>query len=533
MTLRLRTLAFAVALALLAFAAPASAQSARAEAAARQALSQAQRLHAAHHYAQALAVLKRAEKTCEPDNCSSAMLAKVLRDIGTMQILAGDADKGRANFAAALSFDSSIELNPAYATHAMQAAWNAVKNPQAQQQPSGDFDHTPAPEQAVNTPLPVYVEYRGHTHVASVIVRYMGPTMTDFRRMQLARIGDGWGGLIPCSFVTQGTVRYYFQGFDSEGLPVLDGGDRRHPYTVVIKQSIQGPAPHLPGERAPRACSAGGEAGGKPDGAECESGDECTSGRCRMDHCFTAEGGATAGGGAPEAPKGGAVTPSGGFARVWIGITGAMDFTVLPAGTDVCKRNDDGTQTDPNWACTSVTPEGSNFPTDSAENASLAAGKAGTVDSGLDAANFRVKATLDFAVTQNFLLGIAVGYTAGTYPGTVSGHFIPLNLEARGTWVFGDNPLSRPGFSPFLQLAAGAAEYDANITVTVQQNGVAGARPVQAWHVGGPGFVALGGGLRYAFSPRVGMFLSARVTAAFGVGFIPAFGPELGLVFGL
>jgi len=525
---RLRTLAVLVALALVAIAAPVSAQDARTEGAAKQALAQAHGMYRAHHYKQALGVLKRAEGACEPDHCSSSVLAAVLRDLGTMQILIGEEDKGRANFAAALSFDPSIELDPAYATPNMQAVFGSVKNPQSQQQPSGDFDHTPAPEQKINTPLPVYVEYHGHTHVASVIVRYMGPTMTSYRRMQLSRVGEGWGGIIPCSFVTQGTVRYYFQGLDAEGLPVLDGGDRRHPYSVVIKPSIQGPAPHLPGERPPRTCGEGAE-GGKPDGAECETGDECASGRCRNDHCFTAE---TGGGGAP-APEPHAVAPSGGYARVWIGLSGAVDFTVLPSGTDICKRTDGGTQTDPNWACTSDTPEGTNFPATTTENATVDPGNAGVVNSGLQSANFRVKATFDYAVTSNLLLGVAVGYVAGAYQGTVAPHFVPLHLEGRATWVFGDNPLSRPGFWPFVQLAFGAAEYDANIAVSVQQNGVAGSRSVQAWHIGGPGFVALGGGARYTFSPRWGLFLSARFTAAFGSGFLPAFGPELGLVFGL
>ncbi len=528
--------------AVLAITAPVSAQDARAEAAAKQALAQAQRHYGARHYNQALGVLKRAEKICEPDHCSSTMLAAVLRDIGTMQILLGDQEKGRANFGAALSFDPSIELNPAYATPNVQAIFGSVKNPGAQQQPSGDFDHTPPPEQKSNTPLPLYVEYHGHTHVSSVIVRYMGPTMTSYRRMPLNRVAEGWGGLIPCSFVTQGVVKYYFQGLDSEGLPVLDGGDRRHPYSVVIKPSISGPAPHLPGERAPRTCGGSSEGGGKPDGAECEMGDECASGRCRNDHCFTAEsaggggGGGEGGGEEPVKPAG----PSGGFARVWIGVSGAVDFTVVPSGLDVCKRNSDatGTQTDPNWACTTdtvegIAPPGSNFPLNGPENDSLASGKAGNVESGLEPANFRVKATIDFAVTQNLLIGAAIGYVAGTYPGSVAPHFIPLHLEARGTWVFGDNPLSRPGFSPFIQLAAGVGEYDSNITVTVQENGVAGARPVQAWHVGGPAFVAVGAGLRYTFSPRVGLLLSGRFTAAFGSAFFPAFGPEVGLVFGL
>ena len=220
------------------------------------------------------------------------------------------------------------------------------------------------------------------------------------------------------------------------------------------------------------------------------------------------------------------------FVRVWIGVSGAMDFTVLPGGTDVCTRNADGSASDGNWSCTNDTPEGTDFPATKSENASLVQGKAGSVTSGVQPANVRVKATFDYAVTQNLLLGGAVGYVAGTYNGTITSHFVPMHLEVHGTWLFGTAPLSRVGFAPFVQLAGGVGEYDSNLTIMVEQNGVPGARPVQAWHVGGPGFVAFETGLRYAYSARAGLFLGARATAAFGTSFFPAFGPDITLQIG-
>jgi hypothetical protein len=480
---------------------------ARAEAAARQALTQARTQHAAHHYDRALTVLAAAEKACEPDRCSATLLAQLLRDIGTMQILDGDEEKGRSNFASALSFDSSIELNASYAVDDIRAIWNDVKSnggAATHEQPSGDFDHTPAAEQKRDVPLPVYIEYHGSAHPSSLVVRYQGPGMTSFKRLKLARVGSGWGGVLPCGASKTGVLRYYFQGFDSDDLPILDGGDKRHPYTVPIRDSIQGRLPHLPGHRAPTMCG---------EGLDEETTSESTE---PTTHPSTT---------AATAPRG--------FSRVWIGIAAGIDFTILPGGKDVCSRSTGGPPLDPNWACTSDTPVvDADFPSQ-AENPTLVPGQAGNVTSGVQPANVRVKVTLDYAITQNLLVGAAVGYVADAYQGGVGVHFPPIHLEARGTWVFGDEPLVHAGFAPFITLAAGVAEYDTNLTVTVAQNNIAGERPVQAWHVGGPGFVALASGARFAFSPRAAFSLGVRATLGFGTSTFPAFGPEIALQFGL
>jgi len=481
---------------------------AREEAAAKAALARAVAEHHAHHYSRALDVLSKAEKACEPDKCTPSTLAALLRDMGTMQLLDGDDDKARGNFAAALAFDPSIDLNPAYAANDVRSIWNEVKSPGAAptSQPSGDFDHTPANEQKKDIPLPVYVEYHGTAHPTSVVVRYAPSGTNDYRRMPLARVGRGWGGVIPCGAVKLGTVHYYFQGLDADGLPILDGGDKRHPYSVPVKQAIEGPKPHLPGHRAPTMCGEG------------------------LDEEETSNNGSVVN---PESP---APKPTGPatYSRVWLGLSGAMDVTVVPNGNDVCARDiTTGAPADANWSCTSDTPEGTDFPAGKTENATLVQGKSGDVNSGVQPANVRVKATLDFAVTPNLLLGVAVGYVAGAYQGGASPKFIPIHLEARATWIFGSEPLMKSGFNVYAQLAGGATEYDANLTVLVAQSNVAGARPVQAWHVGGPGFVALEAGMRYAFSPRAALSLGIRGTAAFGISFFPAFGPDVSLQLGL
>ena len=218
-----------------------------------------------------------------------------------------------------------------------------------------------------------------------------------------------------------------------------------------------------------------------------------------------------------------------GFARIWDWRVGGDRFPPCCLRETTSARARFRRQqhaTNSNWSCTSDTPEGKNFPASQTENATLVQGDAGKVVSGVQTGNVRVKATFDYAVTGNLLLGAALGYVIDSYGGSVSPKFPPIHIEARGTWVFGNKPLAQAGFAPYVQLAGGVGEYDSNLTVTVNQNTFVGSRPVQAWHVGGPGFVALEGGVRYAFSARAAFVLGVRATAAFGASFFPAFGPD-------
>jgi hypothetical protein len=130
-------------------------------------------------------------------------------------------------------------------------------------QPSGDFTHAPAAEGQANTPIPIYVEYAGGEQVTRVIVKYKGAQMEDWRRLDLKRLGVGWGGLISCGDVVPGPMRYWVQGFDEGGDAVATSGDPKDPFIVPIVDELTGDAPHLPGGRPPRTCSKGGSRGDK------------------------------------------------------------------------------------------------------------------------------------------------------------------------------------------------------------------------------------------------------------------------------
>ena len=68
----------------------------------------------------------------------------------------------------------------------------------------------------------------------------------------------------------------------------------------------------------------------------------------------------------------------------------------------------------------------------------------------------------------------------------------------------------------------------------VTQNGIAGPRPMQAWVVAGPLFFALGGGARYAFSPRSAFLGGVRFMGALGgaAGMVSSFAPEISFQYG-
>jgi hypothetical protein len=80
----------------------------------------------------------------------------------------------------------------------------------------------------------------------------------------------------------------------------------------------------------------------------------------------------------------------------------------------------------------------------------------------------------------------------------------------------------------------GVSEWDASVGVTVAETGTnGGGKSVDAWNVGGPGFVSLGGGLRHAFTPRFAMTIGPRFNLAFGSnGTLPSISPELGIAYG-
>ena len=77
--------------------------------------------------------------------------------------------------------------------------------------------HTPPTEQAILTPVPIYVELPDGVTAVKVIARYKAFGTTDWKTIELRKMGNGYGGEVPCLEI----------GSTTGDLSLLRAGDRR------------------------------------------------------------------------------------------------------------------------------------------------------------------------------------------------------------------------------------------------------------------------------------------------------------------
>jgi hypothetical protein len=512
--LRLLPLAFPALVSVLAVARPATADN-RAEAAARDAIEKASGDYEEKEFATGAARLQAAARDCGDTGCSAEVKALVLRDLGVMQLLTGDKESAVTSLTAALTMKPNLLINPQYDTPEVRAVWDEAKEAAlasggAEQPSGGDFKHKPVREQSVNAPVPIYVRYIGPGTVARVVVKYRSSPKREWRRLELKRVGAGWGGLVPCDEADVGVLRYWVQGFDASGDPVGSSGDPQHPYIVPMREEITGDRPHLP-EMPPPTC----------EEARCAPNDPS---------CGKSEAPASA---SAPAPPSSSTRPS----RLWLGLSGTIEFLSLPSGTDLCRLNALGKPANPSdLYCT--TPEGTDFPSRASpqQSNSLIAGKAGQSGGGLHAGDFRLMLAADYALLPYLLVGGRLGYSFRTYPGEFAAHDgrafgSTLYVEARATYLFGDNPLSRAGWVPVAFAGTGLSEFDGSSSSTATYVTAAGnsTQPVNIWKTDGPWFLDVGGGARYQLPLGVAFTGALRINLVAGAGgVLVTLGPELG-----
>jgi hypothetical protein len=553
---------------------PASAQNAKVEATAKALQKKAMdEDYLATEFAKAQDKLEKAVAACGTDKCSAPFRSLLHRDLAVVQIGGQlDKEKGIGNLVEALKLDPGLAFDPDLRTKDLDAALVEAKKragggggaggggaaaPAPAGQPAGDFVHEPAAGQQIRTPIPVYVEYGGEEQLVKVIARYKGFGMTDWKTAELKKMGEsGWGGLLPCADVQQGTTQYYVQGFNAANDPVAVGGDRNNPYKVKVTREKVAEPPSLPGQPPPTQCAdtgdcppnfpgckkAGPVAGpteptGKDGGEFCEEDTDCKSKECKNSKCTDYEGGDKK------------------VRKVWVGVSIGFDYTLVPSADDVCKLNPPSDPAAPlqpinssNYYCT--TSDGSDYPyrpltaadananPRGRENDRLVVGTSDKVSGGGAFGNVRIMASLDYALNLNLLLGARIGFVLNTYPGQAAKDdgksFPPLHLELRGTYLIGKDALLQK-VAPFVMAGAGISTFETAVKVSVVETTDTNtkiAKDVDAWQLAGPAFVTFGGGARIALSERAAFMLGARVNLAFGNAFAPSFGPDVGIAFG-
>jgi hypothetical protein len=412
-----------------------------------------------------------------------------------------------------------------------------------------------------------------------VIVRFKSSEDSEeaeWQHMDLSRVGPGWGGVIPCAAVQSGTVRYYIQGYDKNMDPVATNGDAKNPYQVPVRDELSGQPPHLPNRAPPRMCHPPKKVEAAParererereresdDSSGETSKEDCPPGMpgCGKEKKVEEEEEAKdeeegeEGKGEGEGKKKRKKQPP----RIWLGVALHVDFMQLPSGTDVCRLHPRGSAqaglpaNDKHFYCTD--PNGFDFPTRvdmGVQNDQLTQTNAGQAGGGVAVGNVRLMASLDYAASNNIFVGARVGYVLLTYPGAaaVKDNYAwgqKFYVEGRITGFIGKNPLKQGVLAPMIFGGGGVSSFDAHTTTspgprlcampTVACNPMMVAAPkdvpADAWITNGPGFVAIGGGLRYAASRNIGLLGALRVNLSFGNnGLIPTVGPEIGAQYG-
>jgi len=535
----------------------------------------------ATEFAKAKDKLEKALTACGADKCAAGVKSLLQRDLGVVYVGGlNDKEKGQAAFAEAIKLDPAVALDKDLTTKEITAVFEAAKKGGAAapgpgpatpgKGPSGDFVHTPHPDQQVRTSVPVLVEYNGEEKLVKVLVRYKGFGMTEFKQFELRKLGEKqWGGNSPCGDVQTGDFLYYIQGFNDQNDPVATAGSRNEPYKTKITAQPVADAPHLPNQPAPTQCADTGdcppdfpgckkkpptggtdEPTGKPEGEACLDDNECQSSKCIKEK------------GADPLDKGVCSAPGGGkakYRKIWVGAQIGFDFAFVPSGDDVCKIHPTS-PTDPDrtskfglpvndtgYYCVDGGRDYPNRPnnedkTSVDENYRIEyPSKNNKVQGGAAPATFRILASFDYGVTPNIMVGARLGLVVNTYPGAEGhtdgkGFSAPIHLEARGTYLFGKGLEKTSGITPYVFIGGGVSNWDAKVGVTVTEIDPAGKKTnkdtVSAWYLGGPGFIGFGGGVRINATERIAIPLGLRAAFALGNGVLPAISPEVGVQVG-
>lgn len=485
--------------------------------------------------------LKKALELCET-RCRKPLRARVLRDLGIVYVAGkGGRDNAIAAFLEALSLDPKLRLDPDLSSEDAKSAFAEAKalaanespsepepeaepgEEQAPQEPSTEptaptgtppepaaveedtsppeIKHSAPKSQAVNVPLPLYleIEHVKPAQIGKVTVRYRPFGVKEYATLPLHRHDAGWAVELSCAQIGSytGNLSYYVVVTDAAGKELVVAGSEAKPFTTAIKQKIQGDAPHLPGRKPPAVCT--------------HSNDDCPPDfpGCAAEPQPVPETEAT-----PKEPS----TPIGN--GVWLTLSFQGDFLLLPKSDAACSENDDygcyyqgGVFRDPAVAAGVTGADGS-------------VQGAGTVNGGFALGTKRILLGADVAITPEIVAGVKVGFAFGGGPQQKTATletapFMPFHAEVRGSYWFNEG-ISRGTFRPFAAIATGIAQVDASVSVRIVdlsyrdqcraqgQDATCVLPTLEAWNKTGTAFASLGGGLLYAITPDSGVLAEVR-----------------------
>ena len=510
------------------------------------------------------ASLKAAVNTCGASGCSPKVKAAILVHLGVVQVNSSKAAEAEKSFIEALKLDATITVEQDYMSPDVGKAFASAKakaggdagtpgsagtgESPGGTEPSGDeLGHEVVPEQLVNTPVPLFVTVPEGMTIGKLVVRYK-PFGGTWKKLDLTKVGSGWGASIPCAEVTTtGDLKYYINALDAAGEQIAGLGSLAKPFVTKIKNQLDGEPPHLPDEAPPPQCAAKedcppgfpGCAGAAPArgdkglGTACENTEECQAGlSCKAGQCAEGEDDTGGGGTKPSIP----------VKRNWVGLFGSPDLSFV-SGSNVCSKESQATG---GFSCFISSNEFGYAGRQYHGNPST-----GTITGGLALATWRVMASFDRLIGQNIMVGARAGWAFPGGPQPDGGNsFLPMHLELRPSYWFGKNPFARVGIRPFAFGAIGIAQVDTRVNVPVVETDTCPAdgclvndnsgqliqsnpqtQTVAAWRKSGQSFGAVGGGVMYAIKPNLGIVGAVKVSMMFPTTGL-VISPEIGCAYG-
>jgi hypothetical protein len=519
------------------------------------------------HFNEAVKKLRGAIATCGANACSAQVRARLHRDLGVV-LIAGlnRTGEGKKEFVEAMKADPRITLQKDLTTPTIEQTFQAARGgaggptaapaAAAQSGGGGDIIHTPPAEQAVLTPLPIYVELPAGVAATKVLVMYKPFGTADWQKLELKKLGSGYGGEIPCQAVgsATGDLSYYIQANDAEGDIVALNGSRKAPNKVPIQNEIAGEVPHLPGRPAPAKCRdkadcppgfpGCGKKAGKAWGASCEKDRECGDGlACKAGTCETGEksdsaepassgkscetssdceAGETCNAAktceVPRAPR----------KKMWVSFNVQQDISFVPAQQDVCGSPKNVAP--PAFTC--FDSEGfvyNDYGIPKASDPDLGTGN--EIKGGPRRSNLRLLIDFSYLLGKNFTVGARLGYVLNTQPDRPLAKF---HGEARIAYWLGGDPFAQQSLRPYVAAMGGLAEVNDKFSVQVfeTQAGYDMNPTLDVWRRGARSFAGAAVGVMIPTSSNMGILAELKVQTFFPTS-ASTLSPSVGYALGL
>lgn len=493
--------------------------------------------------------LQKAIKKCGKDKCSKPVLATLHRDLGIVELNAGNQADGEKEFATALANDPNVNVAKDYLDNAaVKKGWEAAKKKKSGGGDDGgggggggdDGGDTsvPAPAEGglsvkaalapVGYELPLIVVVPSGVDVKTIKVSYKTDTMEKYKSVEAKKSSGKWLVILPCDVTGKtGTIKYFVKAYDDSDSEVEHYGTIKKPAQIKLVDSMPDDqeSPQLPGGKDPKECAeAGGGGGGgtKAEGDSCDADDECEKGLV----CVENDTG-------KKVCRPGEKKPSSDAPKLWVGAGGEIDLVFLGKENNLCSSG--------SWTCSGdVNGTRRDIGTADPPVLRVKGDSAGKTDGGMSVATKRVFLSLDYFIASRTSIGGRLGYTFGLNP-TETAKSLPLHLEARVQYFIADGI-----FRPFFMANAGYGNFDApvpNVIVTPSDPAEAThcqdpvddfancpddrkvIKGVNGYKLVGPFFVGLGVGAWLHPTPKVAVGAAAKVLFPLPV-FAVTFAPE-------